>query len=46
MTAATTQETRQLIARFLEAHERADTQAIRELITEDATWHLPPSAGS
>ena len=45
MTAATTQETRQLIARFLEAHERADAQAIRELITEDATWHLPPSAG-
>jgi hypothetical protein len=46
MTAATTtQGTRQLIARFLEAHERADAQAIRELITEDATWHLPPSAG-
>jgi uncharacterized protein len=45
MTASTTQETRQLIARFLEAHERADAQAIRELITEDATWHLPPSAG-
>ena len=45
MTATTTPETRQLIARFLEAHERADAQAIRELITEDATWHLPPSAG-
>jgi uncharacterized protein len=44
MTATTTQETRQLIARFLGAHERADVQAIRELITEDATWHLPPSA--
>lgn len=42
----TTQETRQLIARFLEAHERADVQAMRELITEDATWHLPPSAGA
>jgi uncharacterized protein len=45
MTAATTQETRQLIARFLAAHERADAPAMRELITEDATWHLPPSAG-
>jgi uncharacterized protein len=45
MTATTTQETRQLIARFLEAHEHADAQAIRRLITEDATWHLPPSAG-
>ncbi len=42
---ATTQETRQLIARFLEAHERGNPQAIRELIAEDATWHLPPSAG-
>jgi ketosteroid isomerase-like protein len=45
MTATTTQETRQLIARFLEAHERGYAQAIRELIAEDATWHLPPSAG-
>jgi hypothetical protein len=45
MTATTTQETRQLIARFLEAHERADVEAMRELITSDATWHLPPSAG-
>ncbi|MGP0027429.1 MAG: nuclear transport factor 2 family protein [Streptosporangiaceae bacterium] len=44
MTATTTQETRQLIARFLQAHEHADAPAIRELITEDATWHLPPSA--
>jgi ketosteroid isomerase-like protein len=32
-------------ARFVEAHERGDAEAIRELITEDATWHLPPSAG-
>jgi uncharacterized protein len=45
MTATTTQETRQLIARFLEAHERGDAKAIRELMAEDATWHLPPSAG-
>lgn len=36
MTATTTPETRQRIARFLEAHERADAQAIRELITEDS----------
>jgi ketosteroid isomerase-like protein len=41
----TAQENRQLIVRFVEAHERADFQAIRELITEDVTWHLPPSAG-
>ena len=34
MTAAGTRETRQLIARFLEAHERANAQAIRELITD------------
>jgi len=40
-----TAETRQLIARFLAAHEGADGPAMRELITEDATWHLPPSAG-
>jgi ketosteroid isomerase-like protein len=45
MTATKSQETRQLIARFVAAHERADAQAIRELITEDAIWHLPPSAG-
>jgi len=40
-----TAETRQLIALFLDAHERADAPAMRELITEDATWHLPSSAG-
>lgn len=45
MIATTTQETRQLIARFLEAHERGDAQAILPLLTQDATWHLPPSAG-
>lgn len=45
MTTIGTEETRQLIARFVEAHERADAAAIRELLTEDASWHLPPSAG-
>lgn len=45
MNATATQETRQLIARFVEAHESANVKAIRALITEDATWHLPPSAG-
>jgi len=45
MSPSSTQETRQLIAPFLAAHERADAPAMRELITEDATWHLPPSAG-
>jgi ketosteroid isomerase-like protein len=45
MTATTTQQTRQLIERFVQAHERADVQAIRELLTDDATWQLPPSAG-
>jgi ketosteroid isomerase-like protein len=43
--AVTTQETRQLIERFAEAHERGDVQAIRELLAEEATWYLPPSAG-
>ena len=45
MTATTTQETRQLIQRFVQAHEHGDVEAIRELLTDDATWHLPPSAG-
>jgi uncharacterized protein len=45
MTATATQETRRLIARFLEAHERGDASAIREVLAEDATWQLPPSAG-
>jgi hypothetical protein len=40
----TAQDNRQLIVRFVEAHERADFQAIRELVTEDVTWHLPPCA--
>jgi ketosteroid isomerase-like protein len=40
-----TEETRQLIARFLAAHERADAPAMRGLITQNATWYLPPSAG-
>lgn len=40
-----TQETRRLISRFVRAHERGDAQAMKELITEDVTWHLPPSAG-
>jgi ketosteroid isomerase-like protein len=45
MTATTTQETRQLVGRFLTAHAHGDAEAIRELIAEDANWHLPPSAG-
>jgi uncharacterized protein len=45
MTATTTQETRQLIQRFVQAHEHGDVQAIRELLADDVTWQLPPSAG-
>jgi ketosteroid isomerase-like protein len=45
MTASTTEETRQLIQRFVHAHEHGDVLAIRALLTDDATWHLPPSAG-
>lgn len=41
----TTEDTRQLIERFVLAHEHGDAAAMRELITPDATWHLPPSAG-
>jgi uncharacterized protein len=40
-----TQETRQLIERFVRTHEHADVEAIKELLTDDATWHLPSSAG-
>jgi hypothetical protein len=45
MTATTTQETRPLIQRFVQAHEHGDVLAIRDLLTDDVTWHLPPSAG-
>jgi ketosteroid isomerase-like protein len=42
---STTEETRDLVMRFVAAHERGDARAIQELLTDDATWHLPPSAG-
>jgi hypothetical protein len=45
MAATNGQETRQLIERFVAAHEHADIPAIVALLAEDATWHLPPSAG-
>lgn len=45
MAATNGQETRQLIERFVAAHEHADIPAIMALLAEDATWHLPPSAG-
>jgi len=42
---STTEETRDLVMRFVKAHEREDARAIQELLTDDATWQLPPSAG-
>jgi ketosteroid isomerase-like protein len=45
MTATTTEETRQIIARFVIAHEHGDPAAIREFLTPDVAWHLPPTAG-
>lgn len=42
---STTEETRQLVKRFVKAHQHGDPREIRELLTDDATWHLPPSAG-
>jgi uncharacterized protein len=40
----TTEETRELVNRFVKAHEHGDAREIQELLTDDATWHLPPSA--
>jgi len=45
MTTAATEQTRQVVARFVEAHERGDAAAISGFLTQDVTWHLPPSAG-
>jgi ketosteroid isomerase-like protein len=41
----TTEQTRELVKRFVKAHEHGDAREIRELLADDATWHLPPSAG-
>lgn len=45
MTDKATENTRGLVLRFLDAHSRGDATAIKELISDDAEWHLPPSAG-
>jgi len=41
----TSVDIRSIIARFLDAHSRGDAAAIKELLTDDAEWHLPRSAG-
>jgi RNA polymerase sigma-70 factor, ECF subfamily len=38
-------EERQLLARFMEATERADMAAIADLLKEDAVFWMPPDAG-
>ncbi len=45
MNTTTTHDTRQLFAQFVQAHEQGDIPAIKKLVTDDVTWHLPPSAG-
>jgi ketosteroid isomerase-like protein len=41
-----TEETRALIARYLEARGANDAAALDSLLTDDAEWHLPVSAGA
>jgi RNA polymerase sigma-70 factor (TIGR02960 family) len=36
---------RELLARYVEAGERADARAIAALMREDATWSMPPEPG-
>lgn len=38
-----TEETRQLVLRFLDARSANDTEAMAALLTEDATWYPPKS---
>lgn len=40
-----TEETRQLVLRFLDARSANDTEAMAALLTEDATGYPPKSAG-
>jgi ketosteroid isomerase-like protein len=41
-----TEETRALIARYLEARGANDAAALDSMLTDDAEWHLPVSAGA
>jgi RNA polymerase sigma-70 factor (ECF subfamily) len=36
------EETRQLLARYVDAFERYDMQALTALLAEDAVWNMPP----
>ena len=41
-----TEETRALITRYLEARGANDAAALDSMLTDDAEWHLPVSAGA
>jgi len=41
-----TEDTRALIARYLEARGANDAAALDSMLTDDAEWHLPVSAGA
>ena len=41
-----TEETRALIARYLEARGANDAAGLDSMLTDDAEWHLPVSAGA
>ena len=41
-----TEETRVLIARYLEARGANDAAGLDSMLTDDAEWHLPVSAGA
>jgi ketosteroid isomerase-like protein len=41
-----TEETRALIARYLEARGANDAAALDSMLTDDAEWHLPVSAAA
>jgi ketosteroid isomerase-like protein len=41
-----TEETRALIARYLEARGANDAAALDSMLTDDSEWHLPVSAGA